>query len=402
MSSASERLRELVKEKLALDMSRRQDDWFEGLLQELASAETEKDVPALLDRLYEEGLSGAAWSALVDRLTIAETYFFRDAGQMELLRDHLLPQLMREAQGRRLRVWSAGCSTGEELYSVAMLLDSLGNPPADLLGTDVNPAVVEQARRGIYRQRSLRSLPARLRAAYLQPHGREFRINDQLRQRTSFSVENLFHEQNAQLRGLDLIICRNVLIYFERERLPGILERFYKALRPGGLLLTGHGETLTVQNPFATLAFPASLVYQRPDVPGRRPFRSPSLPISPSALSPASFEPPTAPPFEAEAPAALEVQGERPVPELDCDSLCRQARQARLQGRQIRAQKLLWQALYLAPDWAHAYLELGLLAAGLDLEKARKHHSTALALLGDGIPEGPLAESLRELERVLS
>lgn len=389
MASASERLRDLVKERLALDLSRRQQEWFEQMLEELARAQA---LPAavLLERLREESLTGSAWLTLIDRLTIAETYFFRDPGQMELLRDTLLPGLMREAHGRRLRIWSAGCSTGEELYSVAMLLESLGGPSADLLGTDINASVIEQASRGIYRERSLRRLPTALKAAYLQQCGGEFRIHERLRRQTAFSVESLFEEQSKQLRGLDLIICRNVLIYFERERLPALVERFHRALRPGGILLTGHGEILTVKTPFELLPFPQSLVYRRPDVLARR---TAELPRSLKAAPPRGDSRTRS---RAPEPASSENRAN-----LDPWDLCLQARRARLQGQSKLAQRLLWQALYLAPDLAEVYLELGLLVVGQDPDRARKHRATALELLGKEAPRGSLAESLRELERAL-
>lgn len=390
MASCSEKLRELVKQRLALDLSRREDAWLEAMLEELARVQGATSA-ACLESLQEEALGSPGWLFLIDRLTIAETYFFRDPGQMELLRERLLPRLMREAQGRRLRIWSAGCSTGEELYSVAMLLDGLGNPPADLLGTDIHPGVIEQARRGIYRERALRGLPVELRKVYLQPHGRDFRIHDRLRKRTIFSVESLFEEQSTQLRGLDLIICRNVLIYFERERLAAVLERFLKALRPGGLLLTGHGEILSVPTRFETLAYPQSLVYRRPDVLGRG-WSTPTL----SSAQAGTLSGGTSELLLDSSQESL--AGE----ELDPRALCAKAREARRQGREATAQRWLWRALYLDPNLAEGYLELGLLLAGQDPEKARKHRATALELLGDGAREDAFEATLIELERRLS
>lgn len=406
MRPSPERLRELVRERLALDLSRRDDAWFDELLNELARKLESPSVEALLDRLEEEPLSNPVWVTTVDRLTIAETYFFRDQGQMELLRDQLLPALMREAQGRRLRIWSAGCSTGEELYSIAMLLDGLGNPPADLLGTDINPAVVEQARRGIYRERSLRTLPAGLRSAYLQPHGREYRIAQKLRDRVRFSVEGLTAEESRHLLGLDLIICRNVLIYFHRDQIPLVLERFYRVLRPNGLLLTGHGELLTVETPFDSVAYPNSLVYRRPDVLGIRVLPPPLARPQPAKV-PEELAGRAAVVADAERSEADSSEPTSSNPALSpCPrQLCEQARKARLEGKEVRARELLRKALYLDPESPEIYLEMGLMSALRDPERARKHRSTALALLSERPAERRLepavARALEELERSL-
>ncbi len=407
MSPNPERLRDLVRDRLALDLSRRDEGWFEDLLRELAGKLGYADPLVLLETLEQEPLTSPAWVVAVDRLTIAETYFFRDQGQMELLRDHLLPGLMREAQGRRVRIWSAGCSTGEELYSIAMLLDGLGNPPADLLGTDINPAVVEQARRGIYRERSLRTLPAAVRSAYLQPHGREYQISQKLRDRVRFSVESLTADESRHLLGLDLIICRNVLIYFDRDQIPVVLERFYRALRPNGLLLTGHGELLTVETPFDTVPYPQSLVFRRPDVFSPRagqPVAGRVVPPPVSASKPLAA-PPAQAPSEGEPAQPGPSESAEPEPVICPQRLCQQARKERLEGKEVRARELLRKALYLDPENPMVYLEMGLLSAPRDPERARKHRSTALALLsqrGHGATSDPeVARALGELEKSL-
>lgn len=388
MSSSRESLQELVRVRLGLDLSRRDPTWFAQLLDEQSRAAGLADPAEYLGRLRESETEGALWHALIDRLTIAETYFFRDDGQMELLRDQLLPGLLREARGRALRIWSAGCSTGEELYTIAMLLDGMAAPPADLIGTDLNPQVVEQARRGVYRERSLRNLPANLRSLYLQPQGRDFAIAPKLRQRTRFQVGNLHQDESAFLRGLDLIVCRNVLIYLDRQALPEVLDRFYRCLRPGGLLLTGHGELLSVETPFEVVAYPSSLVYRRPEQ------ASLTLPKRESALSP--------PPDQV-----ISEVGQAPFPESpSAERFLIQARAARLRGTVSEARTLLRQALYLDPDCGPVYLEMALLLALEDPVRARKHRATGLELMaGGGSTSGVAAEvaraALDELERLL-
>lgn len=381
------KLRGQVREKLALDTSWRDDGWLSELLEELVVELDCKTVSRLLETLEEKALSHPAWVALIDRLTIAETYFFRDRGQMELLRDTILPELIREAQGRRLRIWSAGCSTGEELYSIAMLVDALGAPAVELLGTDVNAYVIEQASRGLYRERSLRGLPDALRKAYLKPHGRELRISSRLQEKTRFWVENLLlGEGEPQMRGIDLIICRNVFIYFEKTLIPEVLERFYRALRPNGLLMTGHGELIGLELPFETKIYPQSLVHRRPDLP-----RSQSVETHRARPLPLHRLP--APPPRAKE----EIR--------DARAFHREARAARRGGESEKARRLLRKALYLDPEAVEAYLELALLSLP-DADKARKHRSTALEIL----TKTPLTaerrsseirKALEELEREL-
>lgn len=357
-------LQELVKERLGLDLSRRDPSWFVQLLEEQARATGLSDGTEYLRRLDQSDCDSDLWTTLIDRLTIAETYFFRDEGQMALLRDQLLRGLLKEASGRGLRIWSAGCSTGEELYTIAMLLDAMAAPPADLLGTDLNPEVIEQARQGVYRERSLRNLPGSLRALYLEPRGQRFAIASRLRQRTRFRVGNLCSDDTSLLRGLDLIVCRNVLIYLDRARLPEILDRFYACLRPGGLLLTGHGELLAVETPFEVVPYPSSLVYRRPEL---------------AFTAPRSQEPSAAGAFSQHQPPSA------PAPEPPEDSRLEQllsdARAARLRGAVTEARAALRQALYLDPDYAAAYLELALLVAADDPERARKHRATGLDLI---------------------
>ena len=348
------------------------------------------DAAGYLQKLTVEDLSSSLWGHLVDRLTIAETYFFRDEGQVELLNRELFPQLIREARGRTLRVWSAGCSTGEELYTLAMLLDEQGVTDVDLLGTDVNPSVVETAREGRYRERSLRQLPARLLQKYLKPSGQERVVASGLKARVRFQVHNLAQDQGWPRSGLDLIVCRNVLIYFARAALPHILERFYRALRPGGLLMAGHGELLTVSTSFEVLSYAHSLVYRRPSEPAVRSSRRERTAVPISRVRPT-------------APAPLGPVSPPPLPKgaLRSDDFCAQARVARLGGGVEQARELLRKALYLNTESPWAYLELSLLLVAEDPSRARKHRATALELLAktpsaEASPE--VRHALRELE----
>lgn len=187
---------------------------------------------------------------LVARITVGESYFFRDAAQMTVLRDTLLPELIarkRLAGDCAIRVWSAGCSNGQEIYSIAILLHEL-LPDIDrwalhLLATDINTDVLAAALRGRYRDWSLRATPAPIATKYFKPVGSEHELDGAIRKRVKFNYLNLsedaFPSLLTETHALDLILCRNVLIYIEGKAARQIVHRFAQSLLPEGLLLLG-------------------------------------------------------------------------------------------------------------------------------------------------------------------
>lgn len=387
MRQICESLRILAGQRLGLDLSRTDDLYLIRDLEE-AAAEWGLEPLLYLEQLGEEPCADKIWTPLIDRLTIAETYFFRDQGQMNLLRNTILPELLQQCQGqgRRMRVWSAGCSSGEEIYSVAMMLDSLNALTADLMGTDVNSAILEQAARGVCRERSLRNLPDGYLHRYFQSKGGQiFQLNKRLRDNVAFHVHNLADPPSSYLHGLDLVICRNVMIYFRRDILATVLDGFYRALRPGGLLMTGHGETLSTDHPFESEIHAQSVVHRKPALPsgsGPKPAHRVAQPTTPETSMPSSEQ--------------------RLAPTVE--SYLWQARQHRKSGDTEQAREALSKAIYLDPDLGEAYLELALLHLDEAPEKSRKHRATALTLLFKrGVKNYDLEveESLKELERRL-
>jgi chemotaxis protein methyltransferase CheR len=191
------------------------------------------------------------WEQLVPLLTIGESYFFRIRGQFELLRNHILPELIerRRAQ-RRLRIWSAGCSSGEEPYSIAMLLSEL-LPDAErwdllILGTDLNGEALEKAGTGVFSRWSFRMVDPALQERYFAPTKESWTLAEKIRAMVSFRRHNLvgepFPDSSSGLHHMDLILCRNVFIYFEEKTVNRVVERFGDTLNDGGYLLTGHCE----------------------------------------------------------------------------------------------------------------------------------------------------------------
>ena len=205
------------------------------------------------DIYYDELVSGARgameWASLVDHLTVHETRFFRHLPSIELIRDEWLPQwLETAAPDASLQALSLGCSTGEEAYSLALVLDaelSRATPPRrfGVTATDVSQAALTLARHAEYPMRRLSEIPAAYRdGVHAQPDGETFRIDERLRKRVGFACVNLLHASRAPLRKLDIIYCQNVLIYFARERRGQMLDALAGLLQPGGLLVLGPGE----------------------------------------------------------------------------------------------------------------------------------------------------------------
>lgn len=177
-----------------------------------------------------------------------ETFFFRNKPHMRALGETLLPEVaQRKPPGAPLRIWSAGCSTGEEPYSLAIVaLETFaaGGPPVEILATDLSETALARARAGVYHGRALGNVSPELLERHFTPAGRGYSVNERLRRMVRFSQLNLLEPLPALLQGVDMIFCQNVLIYFQLDTCRAVLERFYQCLPDGGLLFLGFSETL--------------------------------------------------------------------------------------------------------------------------------------------------------------
>lgn len=223
------------------------------------------------------------WRELVMLLTINESYFMRDKGQFSLLEKVIFPELIEQkrklhkALGIKptLRIWSAGCSTGEEPYSLSIVLKQL-IPDWErweilVLGTDINEKAIEKAQQGIYSNWSFRLVDPELQKRYFNRHALEWEIDQKMRQCVNFSCVNLASDNYPNIAqniyNMDLIMCRNVFVYFEAKYISLVLKKFSKTLRPGGYLMTGHAEIHgQIMNEFKVKIFPESIIYQAKDV----------------------------------------------------------------------------------------------------------------------------------------
>lgn len=211
--------------------------------------------------------SGPLVKAVRDAMTTNETLFFRDATPFRAMRQTLIPALLRtRAPFRRLRFWSAAASSGQEAYTLVMMLLDMGLDPAEfeILATDISERMLEQAAAGRYSQTEVgRGLPAQELVKYFRREGSEWRIKDELRGMVRFQPFDLRQPMDA-FGQFDFVLCRNVLIYFDPETRKQVLERLAGALHPDGYLLLGAAETtLNITEAFSRHAVDAASFYRR-------------------------------------------------------------------------------------------------------------------------------------------
>lgn len=259
----------LIEERTGIAVYTQLRGTFAELLVELA----EGDIARYLDRLEESAETAPIWQTLINALTIGETYFLRDRSHFHLLRTHIFPEIIRKRRdqgSRHINVWSVGCATGEEPYSLAItlyeLLPDIEDWTIRLIGTDLNPHALHIARRGIYRKWAFRHTDLDFQGVYFDPTPRGLQIKSHIRQLVTFRHANLL--DGPPLPQLDLILCRNVLLYFSTGRTLQAETMFYNALVPGGWLFLGQAEVLHHQREqWVTHIFPGSPVYQKPNAP---------------------------------------------------------------------------------------------------------------------------------------
>ncbi|CAD5942132.1 Protein methyltransferase FrzF [Planktothrix tepida] len=215
------------------------------------------------------------WKQLIPLITTIESYFFRDQGQINLLRGVILPDLIASRQKTKtLTFWSAGCSTGEEPYTLSILLQQLlpdwTNWTINILGTDVNEEALQKARQGLYTSWSFRMVDPEIRNQYFSRQGQDWKINSKTQCSVQFFKLNLVKDlycypNYTAIQDVDLIVCRNVFVYFEKNYINQVVSKFHHVLKPGGYLITGHAE-LNHQDCielFQSKIYPESMVYQK-------------------------------------------------------------------------------------------------------------------------------------------
>jgi len=216
-------------------------------------------------------LSGAEMQALINIMTVNETYFLREDYQFTALVDSVLPELVsRKRDNKPIRIWCMPSSSGEEPYSVAMVLlerwAGLKDWDVEIISSDIDTDILTKARIGHYQDRSVQHVPPAWLRKYFDRKGDGWQINDTLRGAVEFTRCNLcLPQETARHREFDIVFCRNLLIYFDDASRRLAADALYQALNPGGYVMLGHSESMSrISSLFRVRRFPDALVYQKP------------------------------------------------------------------------------------------------------------------------------------------
>jgi len=435
--------RALIADRLGLEFPEsRLADLERGLIR----ASRTPSIAALesyLARLAALPSESPEWRRLAAHLTVGETYFFRDRAVFDALEQQVLPSLTaaRRSEGTlRLRLWSAGCATGEEPYSLSILVDRLLPDCADwavtILGTDINAEALEAAQRGVYRKWSLRETPQWIQDRYFHRRGEAFELDPRIRQMVTFAPLNLgvdcYPLVVTNTSAMDLIICRNVLMYFTREAQRATVARLERALMAGGWLVVSPAEaSAELFHPLIPVNFPGATLYRKgvgsavshhpsvisPPLPN-------STPLVPCDVLGGLVAPPAEERVEGFTDRGTILQRARTLADqgnleearrlcdlamahdrLDPEAYLLLAAICQEQGETSVALDALRRTLYLAPDLAPAHFLLGsLLLRQGKRKQARRSMGTVVKLLssrprdevvpgGDGLTAGRLLET---------
>lgn len=237
-----------VKSHCGLDLSAKKH-LIEGRLQNVL-ASLEMDSFGEYYRYLVSDKTGKAVITLLNKLTTNHTYFMRESDHFQFFQERILPYLEKSVGSKDLRIWSAGCSTGEEPYTLAMILsDFFGDKKwlwdTRVLATDISRKALDIAMAGVYTGEQIRVLPESWRRKYIQPLGEErYRITEKIRNEVIFRAFNLMNPVYPFKRKFHVIFCRNVMIYFDGPTKRELLEKYYENTEPGGYLFIGHAESI--------------------------------------------------------------------------------------------------------------------------------------------------------------
>lgn len=243
---------ELIEKQVGIRLPNGKRFMLEGRLQKRVRALDYLDISDYIEHLFDKEHFETELVHLIDCVTTNKTDFFREPSHFSFLREVAVPEIARKAMGRHLKVWSSACSTGMEPYTIAMVLDDmLRNGHAfqfRILGTDISTSVLRLAEDAIYTREMIAPVPSDMAKRYFlsprDPSRSDVRVVPELRRSISFMRMNLMDPVYPVDRDVDIIFCRNVLIYFDKATQRGVVERLCSHLRPGGYLIVGHSESM--------------------------------------------------------------------------------------------------------------------------------------------------------------
>lgn len=246
-------LSRFIYEQCGIKMPEGKKTMLEGRLQKRLRVLGMKSFAQYVDYLFQPDGNNEELVQMIDHVTTNKTDFFREPDHFDYLQNHVLPEWWAKYGTRRLMLWSAGCSTGQEPYTLAMVLHEFaaGRPGFDfqILATDISTRVLEQAKKAVYSEELLAPMPSVMKSKYLlRSKDRQsglVRIIPELRARVKFRRLNFLDDDFGLREPLDIIFCRNVIIYFDRQTQARLLQRFYTHMRNGAYIFMGHSETLS-------------------------------------------------------------------------------------------------------------------------------------------------------------
>jgi chemotaxis protein methyltransferase CheR len=298
------RLNEFVADQMGLYFPKERGRDLERGISAAAREFDFKDTESCIRWLVSSPLTKNQIEILAGHLTVGETYFFREKKSFEILEERILQELIRSRRTteRRLRIWSAGCCTGEEPYSIAMLLDKQipdrNNWNITILATDINPRFLQKASEGLYAEWSFRDSPAWIKErCFERKKGGRFEILPEIKKRVTFSYLNLAEDVYPSLtnntNAMDVIFCRNVLMYFSPERAKRVIQNLYRSLVDGGWLIVSPSETSqALYSQFATVNLPGVILYRKDSNLSRTGQAMGAVPSMPVEEAGGSFQPP--------------------------------------------------------------------------------------------------------------
>ncbi|MBM7564492.1 CheR family methyltransferase [Paenibacillus sacheonensis] len=230
---------ERIKEKTAIDLSQYKEAQMKRRLTTLREKYGYDTFASYYEQLNRDS---KLMNEFLDRMTINVSEFWRNPSRWEAMEKKFLPDVLNA--GGRVKIWSAACSTGEEPYTLSMIVHALGaQDRVSILATDLDGLVLQKAAQGIYQERSIRDVPRNYLSDYFVRQGSgEVAVADKLKRIITFKQQNLLHDTFDD--GFDIIVCRNVMIYFTEEAKQVLYRKFSKALKPGGLLFVGSTEQI--------------------------------------------------------------------------------------------------------------------------------------------------------------
>ncbi|MEW5703568.1 MAG: CheR family methyltransferase [Pseudomonadota bacterium] len=326
---------------------------------------------------------------LIAELTIGETYFFREPDHFAFIREVVIPEVRRlRGAEHTVRVWSAGCASGEEPYSLAILFEEEGfSERTRILATDISRVALARARKAAYGVWSLRGDGARLVGQYLSHSGGRFELAERFRQRVEFAylnlAQNVYPTFATNTWGMDLVFCRNVLIYLDAKTTRYVARHLYESLADGGFLITGPSDpSLAEQAPYETLTTPSGVIYRKPTNPTRRLVIPPAAPaVSDLVVPPLATTPNKLSAAISAAPA------EQCLSTLSSANILAEAREALARGDNARVIELTHP---LGTDVAAIALKVRAFANLGDVETATEMASEAAATYPAAIEIGYL------------